>query len=302
MRVPIGCVDAVARAPPAVFDTRGRGCDACLTAPAVGLDREGRTMFDGGAGSLIWGFFALGLLMAIVAVITGRGLPDQASMRPRAIYLSVAMLPVLVIGVVAAAKFLEALVQLTLGPESGVGDLVRGLGGLGGMGAGDAGGGGGLGSLGGLLAGLGDNLALDPKDAAIRTLVASGITAIVAFAVYRLHHGWRRTLVDAAGFGDSPASRTFQAFAYTVVLIFVVLFVVSAVKAGYGVFRVVAPGTSAVFSLSENAERERGIADIVSGVALAAASWWLIQLHWKLAGTLRGDTPQEPAVPKPPAA
>ncbi len=261
-------------------------------------------MFDAGAGSVIWGFITLGVLMAIVAVITGRGLPDHASTRPRAIYLSVAMLPVLVIGVIAAAKFLEALVLLILGPESVVEELggLGGLTGLGGMGAGDAGGGTGLGGLGGLLAGLGDTLAHDPTDAAIRTLVASGITAIVAFAVYRLHDGWRRQVVDTAGFRDAPANRTFQAFAYTVVLIFVVLLVVSAVEAGYGVFRVVAPETSAVFSLSESAERERGIADVVSGLALAAASWWVLQTHWKLAGTLRGDAPQqESAVPQPPA-
>jgi hypothetical protein len=262
-------------------------------------------MFDAGAGPVLWGFITLGLLMAIVAVVTGRGLPDQASTRPRAIYLSVAMLPALVIGVIAAAMFLEALVLLILGPESAVGDVMGGLGGLGGlggMGGGEPGGGNGLSGLAGLLAGLGDHLAIDPKDAAIRTLVASGITAIVALAVYLLHDGWRRQVVDDAGFRDSPANRTFQAFAYTVVLIFVVLLVVSAVKAGYGVFRAVAPGTSAMFSLSESAERERGIADIVSGLALAAASWWLLQAHWKLAGTLRGGAPQEPAVPQLPPA
>jgi hypothetical protein len=85
------------------------------------------------------------------------------------------------------------------------------------------------------------------------------------------------------------------------VLIFVVLFAVSAVKAGYGIFRVVAPDTSAVFSLSESAERERGIADIVSGLALAAASWWLLQMHWKLAASLRDETPATTR-PSPPAA
>ncbi|MGZ8630907.1 MAG: hypothetical protein ACXWZF_08055 [Actinomycetota bacterium] len=256
-------------------------------------------MFDGGAGSLISGFVALGLLMAIVAVITGRRLPDEASTRPRAIYLSVAMLPVLVIGVVAAAKFLEATVQLILGPESGVEDLMGGLGGLGGLGGGrmsDAGAGG----LGDLLTGLGGDLGFDPADAAIRTMVAAGTTAIVAFAMYRLHQGWRDQVFDDAVFHGSPATRTFQAFAYTVVLIFVVLFVVSAVKAGYGVFRVAAPGTSAIFSFSESAEREQGIADIVSGLALAAGSWWLFQTHWKLAAKLRGDS--APGVPEPPAA
>ena len=74
------------------------------------------------------------------------------------------------------------------------------------------------------------------------------------------------------------AARVFQALAYTVVLIFVVLFAVGAVKAGYGVFRVVAPDTSAMISISETAEREGGIADIVSGLALAGASWWVFQM------------------------
>ena len=255
-------------------------------------------MFDGGAGSVIAGFFVLGLLMAIVAVITGRHLPDEMTTRPRAIYLSVAMLPVLVIGVVAAAAFLEAAVQLILGPESGE-DLLSGLGGLGGSVMPGAE----MGGVGDLIGGLGGSLGLDPADAAIRTLVASGITAIVAFAVYRFHLDWRRGLVDDGLFLGSAAARTFQAFAYTVVLIFVVLLVVSAVKAGYGVFRVIAPGTSTLFSLSEDAERERGIADIVSGLALAGGSWWLVQMHWKLAGTWRGDTTTStPVVPEPPAA
>ncbi len=252
-------------------------------------------MFDGSAGSLIGGFVALGLLMAIVGVITGRRLPDETSLRPRAIYLSVAMLPVLVIGVLAATAFIEAAVRLILGPESGKDQLLGGLGGLGGGGVGGTD----MGGLGGLLTGMGD-FGLSATDAAIRTLVASGITAVVAFALYRLHQDWRRPLVDDAGFASSPAARVLQAFAYTVVLLFVVLFAVSAVKAGYGVFRVVAPDTSAIISFSESAERERGIADIVSGLALAGASWWLFQMHWKLAATWRGEISSAPAVPEPP--
>lgn len=249
-------------------------------------------MFDGGVASVIGSFAALGLLMAIVAVITGRHLADERAMRPRAIYLSVAMLPVLVIGVVAASAFIEAAVQLVLGPEPD-GGLLAGLGG--GMPGAE------MGGMGDLITGIGD-LGLDPRDAAIRTLVSAGITAIVALAVYRLHLDWRRQLTGDGLFLRSPAARTFQAFAYTVVLVFVATFVASAIEAGYGVFRVAAPGTSAVFSMGETAEREKGIADIVSGLALAAASWWLVQTHWKLAGTWRGDTDHDtPSVPGPPA-
>ena len=233
-----------------------------------------------------------------MAVITGRGLQDGPSTRPRAIYLSVAMLPALVIGVLSATAFLEATVQLILGPESSE-DLLSGLGGLVGGGMGGAGMGG-MGGLGDLLAGLGD-VGLDPTDAVIRTMVASGIAAVVALALFRLHQDWRGGLVDDDRFPGSPAARVLQAFAYTAVLIFVVLFAVGAVEAGYGVFRVVAPGTSAVLSLSETAERERGIADVVSGLALAGASWWLFQLHWTLAATWRGPAAPTEAVPEAPA-
>jgi hypothetical protein len=250
-------------------------------------------MFDGGGGALISGFVSLGLLMAIVAVIAGRHLPDQTATRPRAIYLSVAMLPVLVIGTLAAAAFLEALIQLVLGPESkgeAVSDLIGGL-----TRGGDAG----MGGLGSLLTGMGGGF--DPTDATIRTLVAAGITAVVALAIYRIHQSWRDELTYDGGFVGTAAARVLQAFAYTAVLIFVVLFAVSVVKAGYGVFRIVAPDTSALLSFSDTAERERGIADVVSGLALAGASWWLFQMHWKLAATWRGETATQ-APPEPPPA
>lgn len=253
-------------------------------------------MFDGGGGALISGFVTLGLLMAIVAVIAGRHLPDERATRPRAIYLSVAMLPVLVIGALAAAAFLEALVQLILGPESpgrGLADAIRGL-----TGDGDRSS---LGGLGGLLSGMG-GLGHDATDAAIRTLVSSGIVAVVTFALYRIHDGWLGELTGETDFDGSAAARVLQAFAYTAVLLFVVLFAVSVVKAGYGIFRIVAPGTSALLPLSESAERERGIADLVSGMALAGASWWLLQMHRKLAATWRGGPSPTPAEPEPPAA
>jgi hypothetical protein len=253
-------------------------------------------VFDGGGGALIPGFVTLGLLMAIVAVIAGRHLPDERATRPRAIYLSVAMLPALVIGALAAAAFLEALVQLILGPESPGGGLADAIGGLA-----DVGDRSGMGGLGSLLSGMG-NLGHDATDAAIRTLVASGIVALVTFALYRILDGWRGELTGDADFGGSAAARVLQAFAYTAVLIFVVLFAVSLVKAGYGIFRIAAPGTSALIPLSETAERERGIADLVSGLALAGGSWWLFQMHRKLAATWRGEPSAAPTAPPPPAA
>jgi hypothetical protein len=246
-------------------------------------------VFDGGGGPLIAGFVTLGLLMAVVAVVAGRHLPDEPARRPRAIWISVAMLPVLVIGVLAGAAFIEALVLLILGPESKGAGFAEAIGGL-------SGGRPGMNGLGGLLSGM-DGFGGDATDRVIRTLVSSGIVAIVTFVLYRIHEGWRGELVDETGFAGSAAARVLQAFAYTAVLIFVVLFAVSAVKAGYGIFRIAAPGTSALFPISETAERERGVADLLSGVALAGASWWLLQMHRRLAATWRGEPSSAPPPP-----
>ena len=253
-------------------------------------------MFDGGGGGLVAGFVTLGLLMAVVAVIAGRHLPDEPARRPRAIWLSVAMLPVLVIGVLAAAAFIEALVLLILGPESRGAGFAEAIGGLAGRGDRP-----GMNGLGGLLSGM-DGFGGNATDAVVRSLVSSGIVAIVTLVLYRIHEGWRGELVAEAGFAGSAAARVLQAFAYTAVLIFVVLFAVSAVKAGYGTFRIAAPGTSALFPISEAAERERGVADLLSGAALAGASWWLLQMHRRLAATWRGEPSPTPAAPPPPAA
>ena len=243
-------------------------------------------MFHGGGGAVIGAFTTLGLLMAIVAVITGRHLADERAMRPRAIYLSVAMLPVLVIGVVAASAFIEAAVQLMLGPEQDGGFLAASA------------------------AACQERrwvawAILSPASAAFRARPdrrrdphARGRRAGSAWRSRSTACTWTGA-ANSRATGSPWRRRAFQSFAYTVVLVFIVIFVASAIEAGYGVFRVAAPGTSAMFSI--NAERERGIADIVSGLAMAGASWWLVQTHWKLAGTWRGDTDDAPSVPEPPA-
>ena len=153
--------------------------------------------------------------------------------------------------------------------------------------------------LSGLLAGLGEGL--DPTDAVIRTLVASGITAIVAFAVYRLHVDWRRQEVDDAAFHGSAASRVFQAVAYTAVLIFVVLFALALVKAGYGVCGRWRPARSAAFAISETAEQEQGIADIVAGAALAAGAGGPPH-RLEARGDWRGESAPSPEAPRIPRA
>ena len=98
------------------------------------------------------------------------------------------MLPVLVIGVVAASAFIEAAVQLVLGPEQDGRSSSAGSAGRHARAPRWA-------ASANWSTGIGD-FGLDPTDAAIRTLVAAGITAIVAFAVYRLHLDWRRGLIE----------------------------------------------------------------------------------------------------------
>lgn len=231
-------------------------------------------MFEDGVSTLLWLAVGLGLLMAIVAVITGRHLSDELMLRPRAIYLVVAMLPVLVIGALAASAAINAAMRLILGPEAPPGTTLSGL-------PPDA-------PID--LGALGGQFGLDPQGVAVRQLVSSMIVVIIALAVYMLHLTWRRQLLAEPGLPGSPASRVVQAFAYTVVLAFVVALILSAYRTGYGVFSIIAPGTSGVFAMSESAVRERGVAEVVSGLALAAGSWFLLNMHWKLASTLQDPT------------
>lgn len=243
-------------------------------------------MFEGSAVAFLWVAINLGILMAIIAVITGRKMTDDLAVRPRAIYLAVVMLPLLVVGVVAAYAVVDAGVRLTLGPEStnppfcsdpsfaASTDLTQ----------------------------LGCDT--DASDPIVRLLVSSAIVAVISLGLYAVHLRWRRSLFSEPGFDGSAGSRVMQAFAYTVVLAFVVALAYAAYRAGYGVFRAASPSTSSLLSASESAEREQGIADLLAGAGLAAISWFLLTMHWRLADRLRRPQPASmPAAPEiPPPA
>jgi hypothetical protein len=258
-------------------------------------------MHQGAGGNLVGLFVVAAGLMAVVATITGRRLEDPDATRPRAIYLSVAMLPTLLLAVVGAVVCLEAIVRLILGPEPQGGQALKDLvDRFAGAGGGD------VAArvlqslpenLRGLAQGAIGRLGIDPTDAFWRKAVGAGIAAIVAGGVHWLHYTWRKRFLGTYGIVSSPAGRTFQAYAYTTTFVFVVGFVVGLVGAGYGLFRIVAPGVTAVFAVAEDAEREVGVAQLVAGGALAIASWFIVDRHWKLAARLRrGEmSPVEPS-------
>jgi hypothetical protein len=267
----------------------------------------------GGGHQLLQLFLGAALLMAIVATITGRRLADDGAWRPRAIYLSVAMLPVLLVMVVAAALFLEAIVQLILGPESPTIDAVNET--IGRLGGTDLGG---LtdaiqnlpGGLGALLDRASGAFGAERSDLLARQAVIGALTFLAAGFLYWLHLGWRRALMAEDGFAGSVASRTFQAFAYTTTFVFVVVFLLGAVHAGYGLFRVIAPGFTVGLVTTETADRERGVAEFIAGGGLAIVGYWLATMHWALATRLRnpeppptseaaGATTTEPIAPPP---
>lgn len=272
-----------------------------------------RLLGEGGGGQhLIPLFFGAAILMAIVATITGRQLTDDGASRPRAIYLSVVMLPVLLVTVVAGALFLDAIVQLILGPEQPTLDALNGL--VGRLGGSDLGSLGdavqGLpGGLGALLERAGEGLGVERTDLLARQAVVTAIALVVGAFLYWLHLGWRRQLIDEEGFRASPAWRTFQSFAYTTTFVFVVVFLIAVGHAGYGLFRVIAPGMTAGLGSTETADRERGVAEFIAGGGLAIAAYWLATMHWALATRLRSPGTSEPpattgteTTPLPPAA
>jgi hypothetical protein len=250
-------------------------------------------------------FLTVAIVMAVVGLIAGRHLADEGAARPRAIYLSVAMLPVLLVTVIATALFLDAIVQLILGPESPSIDAVNDL--IGRFGGGNLGGVADAiqnlpGGLGGLIERASGLAGADRSDLLARQAVVSALTALAGAFLYWLHLGWRRELMAEEGFERSAASRVLQAFGYTATFVFVVVFLVAVVRGGYGLLRVIAPGLTAGLEFTEDADRERGVAEFIAGGGLAIAAYWLATMHWSLATRLRNPESAPPPSPEPPAA
>lgn len=106
----------------------------------------------------------------------------------------------------------------------------------------------------------GDELADD--DAAYRLAVQSFLLAVAAGAVFAFHDMRAHRLVPGDRIDDSATGRVARAYLYGIAFTAAIIVIVAFAKAGYGLFRVIAPGVTG--SGSEDVERQRGIAELLS--------------------------------------
>jgi len=108
----------------------------------------------------------------------------------------------------------------------------------------------------------GGGRALANDDAAYRLAVQSFLVAIAAGAVFAFHDMRAHRLVPGDRIDDSATGRVARAYLYGIAFIAAIIVIVAFAKAGYGLFRVIAPGVTG--GGSDDVERQRGIAELLS--------------------------------------
>jgi hypothetical protein len=119
---------------------------------------------------------------------------------------------------------------------------------------------------------------LRDDDADYRLAVQSLLLAVAAGLVFVFHERRARRLLTGDGIDDSATGRVARAYLYGIAFIAALVVIVALAKAGYGLFRVVAPGVTG--SGSEDVERQRGIAELLSFAFLAAGGAFIFFRAW----------------------
>lgn len=108
------------------------------------------------------------------------------------------------------------------------------------------------------------------------------------------HRSRRRALLATPDFSESAASRVDAAYLYVACFLAAFLILAAAAFGAYGVFRAIAPGVTRFHG--GDTERQRGIAQALSLVALGAGALVVFRVHWKERAVRADDVPA-PAVP-----
>ncbi len=116
-------------------------------------------------------------------------------------------------------------------------------------------------------------------DAIWRGTVQAGLLGVAAGGVLVFHRRRRRALLATPAFADSAAERADVAYIYVTCFIAAFLVLAAAAYGTYGLFRVVAPGVTG-FGAAD-IERQKGIAQAISLVALALGAAGVFALHWR---------------------
>lgn len=141
---------------------------------------------------------------------------------------------------------------------------------------------------------------VDPDDERYANAVRSGLVAVAALAVYWFH---RRRIddVDEESKGrEGPGWRVHYGYLLALAFLGVIVLLVAASDAAYGVFRAVAPGITG-FGGDDDVERKAGLSQLLRSGILAAAGAFVFQHHWRRSQAIATPLPPEPpAAPTPP--
>jgi hypothetical protein len=216
--------------------------------------------------------FGVPLLVAVILVlVAGRKDDDPTHTRTQARYLAAIGLVSLFVTLFAAFGTVRALTDLIVdkGRVEQSADLPESLEDI----FEDLPSGGGVFDLPGASA---DELPDD--DADYRLAVQALLLAVAAGLVFAFHDQRAHKLLPSERIDDSASGRVARAYLYGIAFVAALVVIVALAKAGYGVFRVVAPGVTG--SGSEDVERQRGIAELLSYVFLATGGVVIFFRAW----------------------
>lgn len=119
----------------------------------------------------------------------------------------------------------------------------------------------------------------NPDDERIRSAVQAGLVAIAAGLALLFHARRADELVHDPAFAEGPARRTYHVYLYAVCFVAILTTLVAGAVAVYGLFRIIAPGTSGFGPHS--VERNEGIHQLVTSGALALVAGAIFLFHWR---------------------
>ena len=222
----------------------------------------------------------LGLVVLGVLALAGRGESDATGGRTYALYLFAVTFISLFIMLFALIGVVQAVVRIPLSDVGGEVPVTIGSSGAG------------YGSVGGseelttpvpgseTQSDVAQLQSFDPDRELWRMAVQAALIALAAGIVLRFHAAWARELLTEPGVEDSPAWRTYQAYVHAVCFVSVLIALVAGAAGAYGLFRLIAPGITGQFS-SPTAERQGGIAQLVTGGLSVLASYAVFAYHWR---------------------
>jgi hypothetical protein len=215
--------------------------------------------------------FGIPLLVAVILVlVAGRSDTDLARTRTQARYLAAICLVSLFVALFAAFGTVRALTDLIVDKEGSsqaanvpeqLQDIFDSL--PNGQQIFD-------------LPGGGDDLAND--DADYRLAVQAFLLFLAAGIVFAFHDQRAHRLVPGASIDDSATGKVARAYLYGVAFIAALVVLVALAKAGYGLFRVLAPSVTG--GGSDDVERQRGISELLSYAFLAGGGALIFFRAW----------------------